>query len=234
MSHFVAVVLVPKDTPAEDIPGVVEGLLEPYNEQIEVAPYDEECYCVNSAARRAIRPGTSARLDAARAEFVAPEGADEDEVDQKWREFIKPILEEEDALMQAHPEFNKPKPDCEECNGTGVRQTTYNPKSKWDWWRIGGRWDGWLRGLEALPGDGFNFGPQYESAERNICPVMEISPPFPPFAIVLPDGTWAEKGEMGWWGIVSNAKDKARWEEQTQTIFAQYADCIAVAVDMHI
>lgn len=33
---------------------------------------------------------------------------------------------------------------CDECHGTGTYMSTYNPKSKWDWYEVGGRWSGWL------------------------------------------------------------------------------------------
>ena len=34
--------------------------------------------------------------------------------------------------------------DCEDCNGSGTSVTTYNPESKWDWYQVGGRWEGEL------------------------------------------------------------------------------------------
>lgn len=36
------------------------------------------------------------------------------------------------------------------CGGTGVNPTTYNPDSKWDWYSIGGRWDGNLTELDEI------------------------------------------------------------------------------------
>ena len=38
----------------------------------------------------------------------------------------------------------EPTPDCEDCNGSGTKVTTYNPASKWDWYQVGGRWEGKL------------------------------------------------------------------------------------------
>ncbi|MCF6094545.1 hypothetical protein L1765_11280 [Microaerobacter geothermalis] len=49
MSHFVALVIVPKET--EDIKQKVEELLAPYDENLEVNPYNRECYCVGSLAK---------------------------------------------------------------------------------------------------------------------------------------------------------------------------------------
>ena len=38
----------------------------------------------------------------------------------------------------------EPASDCEDCEGSGTRVTTYNPASKWDWYQVGGRWEGEL------------------------------------------------------------------------------------------
>ena len=35
--------------------------------------------------------------------------------------------------------------DCEECDVNGLYTTTYNPKSKWDWYLIGGRFRGYFK-----------------------------------------------------------------------------------------
>lgn len=51
MSHFVTLVLVPKDSP--DVKGTVESLLAPYDEEIAVAPYETDCWCIGGSARRA-------------------------------------------------------------------------------------------------------------------------------------------------------------------------------------
>src|SRR5439155_2088993 len=68
----------------------------------------------------------------------------EERTDERWKQLIKPFVELEDKFDQEHPLHKKPNPDCEDCKGSGVRQTTYNPKSKWDWWVVGGRWDGYF------------------------------------------------------------------------------------------
>lgn len=35
------------------------------------------------------------------------------------------------------------KEDCSTCDGLGKRATNYNPDSKWDWYQLGGRWEGY-------------------------------------------------------------------------------------------
>ncbi|WP_231115051.1 hypothetical protein [Neomoorella thermoacetica] len=57
---------------------------------------------------------------------------------------------------------------------------------------------------------------------------------FTTFAVITPDGTWHEKGNMGWWGIVTNEKDN--WEENYFKNFIEPADpeTIITIVDCHI
>ena len=101
-----------------------------------------------------------------------------------------------------------------EVDGEGNRLSTYSQKSKWDWYVIGGRWDNEIEG--------------------NTCPVSKLPPDFSCFAIVTPDGEWHENGNMGWWGIIINEKDKAGWELEQSILFEVYKDCLAVMVDAHI
>ena len=60
--------------------------------------------------------------------------------------------------------------------------TTYNPKSKWDWWVVGGRWDGDL------------IMSSYGSLLRwNECKVSDIYELPPTHSVLTPDGKWYEK-----------------------------------------
>ena len=55
-----------------------------------------------------------------------------------------------------------------------------------------------------------------------------------PFAVVK-DGKWHEKGDMGWWGIVSNEKDPADWQKQVQALYDDLPpDTLLTLVDCHI
>lgn len=52
---------------------------------------------------------------------------------------------------------------------------------------------------------------------------------------VLFDGKWIEKGDMGWWGCVSNEKEKSEWRDTFLTALDHIPDdyCLTV-VDCHI
>ena len=92
--------------------------------------------------------------------------------------------------------------------------STYNPKSKWDWWEVGGRWSNRLPGDTAL--------------------VRELPDGYETFAIVTPDGQWFEKGKMGWWACVSNEKDAERWRAEFTEILSAFPDARVVQLDCHI
>ncbi|HCX24524.1 MAG TPA: hypothetical protein DHN29_21575 [Cytophagales bacterium] len=79
--------------------------------------------------------------------------------ERDWTNHIRPLNEAEKRYFDEHPMKDTAEGGCEECNSTGQEETTYNPKSKWDWYAIGGRWDGWLTDQstrmkkEGSPGD---------------------------------------------------------------------------------
>lgn len=57
---------------------------------------------------------------------------------------------------------------------------------------------------------------------------------FSVFAI-LKDGKWYERGDMGWWGCVSNEKDKGAWSGQIKDLIASLSpDTLLTIVDCHI
>jgi|ETNvirnome_2_300_1030623.scaffolds.fasta_scaffold00194_8 hypothetical protein len=262
MSHFCALVLVDSQDPAT-IRSEVDRLLAPYDESIEVAPYQTECYCVGMEARKEIDKKVADRFGdwgTIRKEFrkqneklheqlsklidqIQDDESCRDELDRltnerdaAWKEFIKPINEYEQDLKEKHIGIKSAVADCEDCNGTGSRLTTYNPNSKWDWYDIGGRWDGCISGEARESEDGgFNFGEHYRQLEHNMRTVesmLEDEKPFIPFAIVTLDGVWNKSADMGWWACTSNEDDN--WDEKAVDLLKANKNCVAVAVDLHI
>lgn len=140
---------------------------------------------------------------------------------KNWESFPA-RLEWERIYKQAereHPLYQKPDPDCQNCGGTGKYITTYNPKAKWDWWIAGGRYEGVVGGAVDP-----NVAPVTVLLEQNIVP----------FAVVTPDGKWHERGEMGWFAIVTREKEKDVWAKEVRNIFEKHKDCLAVGCDLHI
>lgn len=97
------------------------------------------------------------------------------ELDKLWKSHTKERNDAEQKYFSEHPMKDKPDPTCgfyagerqswwpedakegdrysdeSGCGGTGTYRSTYNPDSQWDWWVIGGRWNGWLAPPEAQP-----------------------------------------------------------------------------------
>lgn len=116
--------------------------------------------------------------------------------------------------------------------------TSYNPRSKWDWYVIGGRWDGALRNdadCEICKKDwrhlyDFHNG-RPDALQNNMLPVHEIPEDFESFAVVTEHG-WHELGHMGWWAVVSDENED--WPKQFKWLKEEHQDHMAVLVDLHI
>lgn len=276
MSHSVVWVLLNGKTKPAGVEKAIEKALAPFDERTEVKPYKKQCHCVGSKAQLEVmtKAGTRNAIDRARAKLredpanaeILRDGDDfanleklgitraqwkaaNRELNRRWQALIDPHLAREKKMLEAHPLKDKSDPGCEDCKGSGKVKSTYNPKSKWDWYVIGGRWAGTIRGVEAtLPDDEnpFTTG-DHASAERktaqrnsvlaNSLPVSEMATPIDedkiPFAILTPDGEWHERGRMGWFGMVSGDKED-NWTEEAREILSKHKACLAVAVDVHI
>lgn len=113
-----------------------------------------------------------------------------------------------------------------------------NPNAKYDWYSEGGRWSGYLYNKEGRTTDielltevdwDKMFSKDNPDGYNHI-----------PFCFVNAEGEWCEKGEMGWWAMVSNEKPQAEWDEEfksyVQSLLAEPdANEIEVyAIDYHI
>jgi hypothetical protein len=95
--------------------------------------------------------------------------------------------------------------------------TTYNLDSQWDWWEIGGRWDGWLDQTDCVP----------------VTELLQDDDKIP-FAMITPDGQWHQRGRMGWWGMASDEKADDAWAQEVRQLLQTYPDALAVTCDLHI
>lgn len=239
MSHFSVVVLVPQDNVPEpghpgfidDLTIAVEDMLAPFDENIEADPYPQPCSCGKYAVLRKVRELTESEtgltVDGLRSVWWAKSESEREET--TWEDHLMPYMsvykQHEETLMADV----KPEEDCDECHGTGTYQSTYNPLSKWDWYSVGGRWDGHFEesGVTTII--------------RNVAFARELhSAAYSPFAILSPrepfqkqhHDNWNQSGDMGWWGMVSNENDN--WEAIASEILNKYSACFAVLVDCHI
>lgn len=217
MSHYT--VLVQANNESE-----LEQALAPFDENMEVAPYITECWCVGNAAKRAAYKAvddSGLSIDPYRAAFFEKYGkaALNEDMQQVW---IDEFYSQYEALrtpiyqqaLDAHPMKDKPNPECSNCGGAGIYEATHNPAAKWDWYSIGGRWNGCIPGNHAT-------GRQ----------ILDIG--YLPFAILTITG-WHEKGQMGWWAMVANEKGKPDWDAECHEILSANEDKLFYLVDCHI
>lgn len=242
MSHFNVVVLLPENTPMNKVEGLIAKLMAPYDEGLQVSEYLTPCWCVGKKAQEEVASAVNAEfpIERIREKFwTLPE---EDRTEGRWNELVKPRVERWTALLAEHPMKDKPDSQCQRCGGIGQRLSTYNPSSKYDFWNVGGRWDGWIHGPEREEQcqdgkGGFNFGEEHHRLDNNCRPVQQIPIDdlyYVPFAVVTPDGKWHEQGTMGWWAIVAAPMDEKSWHNTVKSIYAQHPDHLAVTVDCHI
>ena len=241
MSHFSVTVLIPGDTPLDQVEDAVAELLAPYSEHIETEPYEEKCYCVGCEAwtdarnRAEEETGFSGNRSAMLTD--RPDDRD-DEWEAKWGRMCGECDAARDRILAADPRKDIADPECDECEGTGTRMSTCNPESKWDWYQIGGRWDGYITD-ETVPTAADcpasmakeHFGVHIAHG-HNVRLANALRDDYSTYAVVTPDGEWCEKGKMGWWAISTN--ENPDWQEDIKSIFAKHNDCLAVLVDCHI
>lgn len=146
MSHYMVMVICRKGS-GDD----VESLLAPYDENLEVAPYvrytkaqliAEEIERIN-AARRSHRAALAAESEEAYFELVR----NSDERYYNNYSYAKNDIPEKILTVDVNDEeavygLLREEREDETFDEDGNYISTYNPNSKWDWYEIGGRWDG--------------------------------------------------------------------------------------------
>ena len=99
--------------------------------------------------------------------------------------------------------------------------STYNPKSKYDYYSETDGWDALI----------LKDGTSAETAEVKDLDFKKCSA----FAFVTTEGEWRERGEMGWFAMVANEKEKDVWIKEFQEYLAGLdEDVTAIALDCHI
>jgi hypothetical protein len=206
MTHFTVGIIVPQGV--NDIQSYVVGQMDPYYEHSEAEPY--VCYSVEQAKADLDR-------DIARFERIV-ERQDPDYDLEKCRQLL-----EQFRVTTPDDKYREYVAHHEHFNPEGEPISTYNPDSKWDWYVIGGRWDGWINDKETNSETvADNIASTADALRRNKIP----------HAIITPDGQWHEHGQMGWWGTLITENDG--WESEAKALLARYPDCNVLILDAHI
>lgn len=118
-----------------------------------------------------------------------------------------------------------------------VFQESGSPGHFWDWVDEGRGWPN-LRSSTArtvssqLSGI---FGAGIPDTEADIDAWVASAPALSTFAFLEEDGTWHERGEMGWFAMVLDEKRADDWQQEFEAWFSKLDDsCVLVVVDCHI
>lgn len=224
MSHFIGLVFV--NTEKSDL----DVMLEPFDEQTNDEKYVEFTDCTEEIQEKFDSlPEKDERLD--------KDG-------KPW-----PYL----CDKEHYPTFESLAEDWfgYRKNSDGIYGYTSNPDAKWDWYSIGNRWDGYLYGKDGkdhnqLKFDEVDWDRMFKEVEEKYTNYKGEEETYisthVPFCLVDTDGTWHERGQMGWFGISFDEKEGDVWNEEVKTYVSQLAkksdeerDAIVVyAVDFHI
>lgn len=206
MTHFTVGIIVPQGVP--DVEHFIVQMMDPYYEHTEADPY--VCYSLERAA-------ADIQRDIKRLERII-ERQDPDYSLDQCRDILEKLRctvpeEKYQEYIQFHENFDD----------QGQPISTYNPDSKWDWYVVGGRWDGWINDRDASG----------ERIDDNIAPTEHVlCAEKIPHAIITPDGQWHERGQMGWWAILITENEN--WDSGAKQILASYPGHRIVIVDAHI
>lgn len=183
----------------------IEDNLTPYDENIDVEPYLK--YTKQQAIDRA-------KKDIASGHYIYGSAMSKEEVE---------AINTDEGYYQYALKMWGYTPD-----ENGNLMSTYNPKSKWDWYTEGGRWN--------------NYIPTTRDWNTNCCRVVDVDwdkffeqSPSGPFCFVTESGEWHESARMGYWGMTADEKEEDIWKKE----FEDYIKTLdpetrVTAIDFHI
>ena len=120
---------------------------------------------------------------------------------------------------------------CKYCNNKGSEESTYNLKSEWDWYIIGGRWWGVITGKEDTGGE-YAYDDKQLDANMTTVDKLPINENDVSYALLLPDGTWLSRETY------SYEKKKfivdESWVDKVAKEYKKYGKYTAVGIDYHI
>ena len=222
MSHYTVAVFTEKGGKT------LEELLTPYDENMDVPRYvkftkEQLIKNVRAGLQNYLVSDLYKEYSSDPAAYKEAHGHNPGHIEYLEVEFPKRLLWSDEELYKNEILYYEES----EIGENGEVYSTYNPNSKWDWYVVGGRWDGMLK-LKL----------SHSEKECNSALVKNID--FTDFctrAVLLPDGQWHEPGEMGWWGMSSETKEEHDdWVSTYNSRFIETAnpEWTITIVDCHI
>ena len=138
--HYTVAVITKEDSESE-----IAELLEPFDEGLEMDPYvcKTKQQIIEDVAKKIKEVKEDIELYS-KCEYDTEKYRvywldDNGELKPFYKELLELNEEDEEALYKYYRDD-----DDEDYDEEGNELSTYNPKSKWDWYSIGGRWDGYF------------------------------------------------------------------------------------------
>jgi hypothetical protein len=233
MSHFTVMIIGEKP----------EKQLKPFDENLQVPRY------VENTKLQLIEKG-KAEIERYKNEMYSKYLANPEEYKKNSNEGHFKYISTEFPLKLnwSDEEIYKDQIKYEEEENIGENGEVYsesNPNSKWDWYALGGRWAGLLKVNDGVicKEPSFSWGWSEsdkkevldgkhtdQALKKDIANLDEVVT----FALIK-DGKWYERGEMGWWAIVSNEKDDETWAIEFKKLIKDLPDDTLISIyDCHI
>lgn len=128
-----------------------------------------------------------------------------------------------------------------ELDDNGNVVSTYNQKCIFDWYVVGGRWDGILTGDRQYSNNGFNFGDKHHTFHNNMIKVGDLLEKYKNdnkqylFGMIFDKNGVLHEGERyGWWGTSQETKETKKWESEYETILNDAKSDYCINLDCHI
>lgn len=195
--------------------GYVESALEPYSEYTEVDPYID---------------------------------VDKDDLKKEYKEHIKKRKKEKKTLEDWEKTLNswvKEWYSGQELDEEGNLLSTSNPDSFYDWYEIGGRWDGYLTGkkgvnimkvselIEKFKKEEEKLNNPVEKFVKNLDGQKESYNKYLIEHLVV-DGEHYFCSEVGWFGFGENTKELEEYKKDYLNLLENHKEDYAVLCDCHV
>jgi hypothetical protein len=219
--RFCTLVLIPG---AADVEENVSILMGRFEEDVEVAPYEEFCDCVHERAKvtafgdterkfGTIETLTKSYDKSCRKKVRAKRKSGPTNPDgQSWSSFITPFVEYHLDRTREVLHSVGADPDCPECLGNGKQTYTENPCGRVSHW--------WLASDELTEGP-----VDWRLMGQGSRPM--------PIAVITPDGSWHQTHHMGWVAGFLEF-DLEGWRELVDHLIERNSDCMPILVNCRV
>jgi hypothetical protein len=217
MTHFVVLIIIPRSIYDQGKTAVNKYILKtmkPYDENLQLTPYILH---------------TKQEINEQYETFKITR----DKEDEKKAENSMKNINTLDDFITQWNEYT--------LDENGNAMTTYNTNCIYDYYVIGGRFDGILIGKRTL---GFNFGKQYQTIKNNSMKceyllkkinenkIEHIDSTIT--TIIDTSGVVHKSGETGWFASFEETVDATEWKQQYTDLFTNSKDDCVINLDCHI